>query len=543
MDFKNKFLQYTRLILGITGNMTILQFFAILLIGNMTTQPWNLFINNQGYFVYKLNGSPPKPAEKNMTFPEMQKTCLTKNGLNCTDQNPDLLNTTSIENCTYLRPNSKNETTISTEFKACLRKKQMGVEDSSFAVFWSTMLTSVSLSFSFISANVSAFIVRILPLNMRVYGVFTIIGVVFLAMILFAWSVYNIISYFTITLISAGIIIFTANIFQATSFSIVGPMHFMYVVTLMEGQALGGIFISLVKMGCDKIEDSISNGSSTGSHAKEIAVTIYWLVGFILLILTWLGFKFVFVRSQDYLNSLSVKEKNSKPLLKTSKSTSTKSITTLEILNIIKIPALCEGLNFFVCLAIFPAVLVQLRSNNDAPDIFGLRPVSFPFVNFAVFLIFNLGDWIGKKCGKFAFSADRQYLLLFITLLRLLYFPLVFSLNLSGEKEGIFASNYYSIIVVFTFALSSGYLGCIAMRFAPEILSKKVKKQNLYSEDQITLAQNKVGPIMIIFIILGLLLGSLFSAVPTMYLTKRKDEVFEEQFSKLIEKLSNTTAV
>ena len=36
--------------------------FAVILMGHMTTAPWNMFINNQGWFIARLNLEPPKAA-------------------------------------------------------------------------------------------------------------------------------------------------------------------------------------------------------------------------------------------------------------------------------------------------------------------------------------------------------------------------------------------------------------------------------------------------------------------------------------------------
>lgn len=279
-----------------------LDWFTILLLGHMTTAPWNMFINNQGFIEKRLNYVAPvakissnataastsnpdtndvdsgnaktKPVytsgiaqvlnENKLCSQTVSKAdkqqlicmyefCSAYQAENRFDSGPECPmpvignSQTDQEKDTLdicFPDMSKFEETFFTKNIQNLTanynacKAKSGETNSAYAVFWANSLTTVALAISFISTVASTKLVQIVPEKFRIKGVWSSVVVIFVLNLLFSWIVYLPTAYFVLTLGMSAIIIFTSIMFQSTAFSITGQMDFKYIVCLMEGQGL-----------------------------------------------------------------------------------------------------------------------------------------------------------------------------------------------------------------------------------------------------------------------------------------------------------------
>merc|ERR1712088_931884 len=96
-------------------------------------------------------------------------------------------------------------------------------------------------------------------------------------------------------------IIFSGMLFQSTCFAILSSgFHFTYMVTLMEGQGLGGIWIAVTKIACGAIEKALVKGGMDSTAASNLAVSIYWILALMIIVVTCFMWKLVFVKNTNY---------------------------------------------------------------------------------------------------------------------------------------------------------------------------------------------------------------------------------------------------
>ena len=446
-------------------------------------------------------------------------------------------------------------------YTACL--SEQGHKNSWFANFWASNLATTSMLISFVSSILSAILVRYLPQRLRIYGVFSVVFFIFAVNILLSWTVYNNAAFFGITLTFAALIIFSAMLFQTTAFGILSPMHFQYVCVLMEGQGLGGVWIACTKMLCDQITIFLTNKNGINMDpelAGNLVVTLYWLIALVIIIVTWYMFDHVFLKMEDYIkaHSTTSNEKSrddyddpqtntssfdnttnmeKQPLDENlnSNNLSNSTISFCEILRAIQWQAISVFLTFFICLLLFPGVLSNVKPHDGQKNVLGITKIDWSFLNFGLFFVFNIGDWVGKKLARWSIiRSDQEYLLLLITVARAGFYPLIcYGLNLSGTKTTFLANKYSFIIINFIFASTSGYMGSLPMRFNSEVLASKLK--NKYTEKSIKEAQSKASSYMVVFLIGGLLCGSLCSFLALANVQNDNMMIMKEAYRAYVE--------
>ena len=131
-------------------------------------------------------------------------------------------------------------------------------------------------------------------------------------------------------------------------------------------------------------------------------------------------------------------------------------------------------LTFFITLSLWPAVAVLVESQ------FKNSPTRSTWANdyftpVCVFLLFNVGDLIGRSIANAVKLPDRtrrgKMTVLILTLLRAVFIPLYIFCNASPQNRSlpvIFSSDADFIIITTIFALSNGYLGNICMLHGPK---------------------------------------------------------------------------
>lgn len=149
---------------------------------------------------------------------------------------------------------------------------------------------------------------------------------------------------------------------------------------------------------------------------------------------------------------------------------------------------------YIITLALFPSITVQVKSVNDSIE-------SSIFVSIH-FLLFNIGDWIGRTLPIWKpFQLFSSYALLILSLLRTIFIPIFLNcnLNLSGSDSGWIQSDFIFFSSVLFFAISNGWLTSLVFMAAPKDHPMTVKP--------------KVGNIMSFFLVVGLALGGLASFI------------------------------
>lgn len=147
---------------------------------------------------------------------------------------------------------------------------------------------------------------------------------------------------------------------------------------------------------------------------------------------------------------------------------------------------------YIITLALFPSLTVLVRSVN------GIDPATFISLHF---LLFNIGDWIGRTLP--IFTCCQVYsckALIFISIARTLFVPLLFNCNLEQQQQQpLLNSDMLYFIVILVFAISNGWLTSLVFIAAPSRVSHDEKPL--------------VGSVISFFLVVGLALGGLSSFI------------------------------
>lgn len=159
---------------------------------------------------------------------------------------------------------------------------------------------------------------------------------------------------------------------------------------------------------------------------------------------------------------------------------------------------------FIVTLALFPVFYIKVASVYFDPQApLPLSEAAFYYNNvfmFINFLLFNLGDWIGKviPLNPRLVIKERHFLAL-CSFLRFIYFPIFLLSHVTGFGKNYplptpFSSDAAFYIIAITFGVTSGYLSTVAMMTGPTAVPDAKDRP-------------KAATVMVFFLTVGLTLG------------------------------------
>ena len=178
---------------------------------------------------------------------------------------------------------------------------------------------------------------------------------------------------------------------------------------------------------------------------------------------------------------------------------------------------------FLVTLAVFPAITVNVRSTgfgqvrhsklglNKLNNLIIFQGNSWSdiyFIPVGCFLIFNIGDFVGRILGSVLKWPTATHLgsliVLAMSLARLAFIPLFLFCNASPDNR-VYTSVYFFsdtayIIFMVIFSVTNGYIGTIVMMFGPKMLENP--------QDQ-----GQAASLLVSFLVLGLAVGAALSGL------------------------------
>jgi Nucleoside transporter len=186
---------------------------------------------------------------------------------------------------------------------------------------------------------------------------------------------------------------------------------------------------------------------------------------------------------------------------------------TQQVWSIVKKPAACIFLVFFVTLGLFPGWVSQLRSTHECREPY--FRIQNDLYTPAAFCLFNAGDFVGRiLSAQLSLSRIRNLSnkLVMAAAVRVTFFPLFF-LCVGGSRDGraaagttgpVIHSDFYSFMIQSGFSLTNGLLLTTAFAHAPSLLAN------------VTHVQERSSEILNFAVVFGLLIGSLVS-VPIVH--------------------------
>jgi len=278
--------------------------------------------------------------------------------------------------------------------------------------------------------------------------------------------------FYYVTLISVVIININAAIFQGGLLGLAGKFPPRYMGGVFSGQALGGIFASVTNLVFLALGASVVNAAF---YDFLIAVLFLGtaLAGYIMMTRSEYFQHFVDEgeKAKDALpmpedKMLVTDEKDVKIVLPV-------KVSPLRIFGKISIYAISVWLIFAVTLSVFPAVTLLIVSTGD-PE--GAWAKTY-FIPVACFLLFNVGDYVGRTLAELIRwprpGKLGMWITFFVSVLRLSFIPLFLICNAVPNDRVhtpvVFESDVAYIIIMLLFSLSNGYFSSICMMSAPQI--------------------------------------------------------------------------
>jgi len=278
-------------------------------------------------------------------------------------------------------------------------------------------------------------------------------------------------TFLTVTLVSVVFININTAIFQGGILGVAGKFPPAYMGAVFSGQAVGGIFAS----GCNVVFLALG--------ATAVQSGFFCFLTSVVFLLTALVAYGLVTKSEFYQYHLGEKtvevDKEKKPedskLLESNGDaipTIPVKVNPFHVLIQISPYAAAVCLVFTVTLGCFPAITLQVVSTMPKGSAWHDKF----YVPVACFLLFNIGDYIGRfLAGLLQWPQPGKvgsYLTLLLSILRFVFLPLFLFCNIRPTERGLtdvyFESDTAYIIIMLLFSVSNGYIGSICMISGPQ---------------------------------------------------------------------------
>lgn len=274
-------------------------------------------------------------------------------------------------------------------------------------------------------------------------------------------------TFLCITLASVVFININAAIFQGGILGVAGGFPPAYMGAVFSGQAVGGIFASG------------TNVVVLAMGATEVQSAFFCFVISVVFLFSALVAYGVATRSEfykHYLGEEGATDGEKKPedsKLLSSAKVPVKVNPGLVMLQI-SLYAAAVFITFLVTLGCFPAVTMQVQSTLDKESAWA----STFFIPVACFLLFNIGDYLGRfLAGLVQWPKPGKVggcICLVLALSRFVFVPLFVLCNIERDENSLtsvaFESDVAYVLIMLLFSISNGYIGSICMICGPQVV-------------------------------------------------------------------------
>nr|XP_032824991.1 equilibrative nucleoside transporter 3 [Petromyzon marinus]XP_032824992.1 equilibrative nucleoside transporter 3 [Petromyzon marinus]XP_032824993.1 equilibrative nucleoside transporter 3 [Petromyzon marinus]XP_032824994.1 equilibrative nucleoside transporter 3 [Petromyzon marinus] len=161
---------------------------------------------------------------------------------------------------------------------------------------------------------------------------------------------------------------------------------------------------------------------------------------------------------------------------------------------------LCVFFCFYVSMILFPPVLANIVPTSVSPESVWAKKY---FVPVAIFLVYNLGDLVGRvTAGWLRWPAPESWLMPALVFLRTAFLPLFAFCNYQPRRHTstlLLANDAVPVVLTALLGVTNGHLGSTALTFAPRVVPAEMAEAT--------------GAVMTFFLSLGLAAGALSSNI------------------------------
>jgi equilibrative nucleoside transporter 1/2/3 len=289
-------------------------------------------------------------------------------------------------------------------------------------------------------------------------------------------------TFFVLTILNIVALNLCSSVLQGGSFGVAGMLPSVYTQAVMSGQAVAGVFSSLLEIFTLALFDD-----------QEKSAFLYFVLAEVLLLVTLIA-----CISLDKLPFYIYHTHKNDSLASPSERTAKGSIfkETFLVFKKTFVYGFSVAYVFFVTLAIFPNYIDSI----EPPKKFQNNKFWFPVT---CFLLFNVGDLIGRVLAGIIGIPRKKYSLVVLSCLRTVFLVLFIFCNYEPRKHDLdvwFGSDYWAVVFTGLLALTNGYVGSLCMMFGSNMVTDPAM-------------QEQAGTVLAFFMALGLSLGAAFSFV------------------------------
>ncbi|XP_076060771.1 equilibrative nucleoside transporter 1-like isoform X2 [Oratosquilla oratoria] len=262
--------------------------------------------------------------------------------------------------------------------------------------------------------------------------------------------------FFIFTMIIIVIMNCSGAVFQGGLFGVVGMFPERYMTAVVSGQALGGVFASVARV------ISLAAGANDVTSAL-----IYFCIAVGVMVLTLVGYLWV-LQTQFYRHYTNCQAEDK--AITPAGGTAQLLRDHARIFKKIWPLGVSVAFIFTVTLSSFPALCVKISSTSE-----NYEWKSKYFQPVATFLLFNIGDYLGRQCAGWIMWPRRGSKILYVLVaVRVIFIPLFLLCNHDSKSllPIVFAHDAFYIVIMLCFSLSNGFVSALCMMYAPKLVAE-----------------------------------------------------------------------
>ncbi|XP_071514783.1 equilibrative nucleoside transporter 1-like isoform X2 [Panulirus ornatus] len=262
--------------------------------------------------------------------------------------------------------------------------------------------------------------------------------------------------FFVLTIVIIFFINSSGAIFQGGLFGVAGMFPEKYMTAVVSGQALGGVFASAARI------ISLSVGAKDAT-----AAFIYFMIAVAVMIVTLAAYLYMSKTDfyKHYTNCQAPEKGKSGAPANRSFSDQVKIFKEIWPVGL----SVCGV--FAVTLGVFPALCVKIISMSEDD-----KWANVFFQPVVTFLLFNVGDYLGRQIAGFIMWPRRGSKILYLLVtVRLVFIPLFLLCNHTPHSSipSVFRHDAWYVAFMLLFSLSNGYCSSLCMMYGPKMVSEE----------------------------------------------------------------------
>lgn len=506
----------------------------LLLAGVTTILPWNFYMSAYDYFMFRLTLH-TKGEDANL-FVEMcgtmkysdmeskvlnEELCVNSNSTStCTWHGKDLIKDYDAKDFYSLAFPEIVPEVESEETEESTTVKQV------YTAFWNSALSFVTMG-TMVAVSLmsnSQWFIKKFSVDFRVLKMLSIeVFLLVLTILQIYWEV-SVKTFFLSTLAAVIFVNIVSGIFQTTMFQVGSQLPKDIYNKFLQGQAYGGIIANLVAVLGGFITEHMYDSKTEQKALNNTLALGFFGVAAIIVATTYFGYKTLQkcdAYQYYYLNKVNKTENTEETKKLTEENMEEETVSsTAFIFKTGKFYLISVWVVFGVTLALFPTMTAEAKSTTffNKKDGCGYDSFNPYWFKLGVLLMFNIGDLIGRNfANKFTCGINEknsETRILSYALGRLIFCFLFYYSNITGTERSIISGDFKFLIIMLAFSISNGYIGAMAMQYAPSKFTKNADK-------------GAIGGYIVVVLTLGLMSGSVFSFVSASFIQGAKSVAME----------------